>query len=256
MEIIKNTDIKRKALIIYCTDTSSGELSGPTADNCAIRSYLKSDTGGKWYDDEIISLHNPNVEEVKYTIKTGFVGVDYSFVVFSGHGCIFKDNNLQYIEVIDGDIALSNLITAAPRQTLVIDACRGYFSGPLTERMIKSFSVQTSSSDIRRTFNKAVMEAEKGLSILYSASEDESSVDTSKGGAYIYSLVHVCKKWGSNPDNGNYLLDVREAHIRASKYMKNNFITLQNPEMNMEKRCRYFPIAVNETKRIMNNVKH
>ena len=51
--------MNRKALIIYCTETNSGSLTGPRMDNKNIREYLKSDVGGQWYDNEIISLENP-----------------------------------------------------------------------------------------------------------------------------------------------------------------------------------------------------
>ena len=85
--------MNRKSLIIYCTETNSGSLTGPRMDNKNIRAYLKSDVGGQWYDDEIISLENPTISQVRRCIANEFVGVDYSFIVFSGHGYIYESDN-------------------------------------------------------------------------------------------------------------------------------------------------------------------
>ena len=70
--------MNRKALIIYCTETDSGPLIGPQMDNKNIRAYLKSDVGGQWYDDEIISLETPTISEIEDCIAEEFYNVDYS----------------------------------------------------------------------------------------------------------------------------------------------------------------------------------
>lgn len=240
--------MNRKALIVYCSETESGQLVGPKMDNENIREYLKSDVGGQWYDNEIISLENPSIGKVRRCIANEFIGIDYSFIVFSGHGYIDESDNKDYLEVANGDIPLSMLIpSVVPRQTLIIDACRGYYSR-INDSLQKSFSnlyeYFSGHPNTRIVFDSAVCQAEEGLTILYSASENQSSLDTDKGGAYIYSLLSICKKWEEVVKKRNVYLDLKDAHDYACKYLKDNFNTIQRPTMNMEKRRTYFPIAV------------
>jgi len=239
--------MNRKALIIYCTDTNSGKLTGPKIDNENIRKYLKSDVGGQWYDYEIISLENPTIGKVRRCIANDFDNADYSFIVFTGHGYIDKINNKNYLEVADGDIQLSRLKTSAPRQTIIIDACRGYYSH-LNDSLRNSFSnlheYFSGHPNTRPLFDNAVSQAEEGIIELYSASENQASLDTDKGGAYIYSLLSICKEWEKIVTDRNVYLDLKNAHDYACKYLNDNFNTIQRPIMNMEKRRHYFPLAV------------
>ena len=240
--------MNRKALIIYCTETDSGELAGPKMDNENIRKYLKSDVGGQWYDDEIISLENPTIGKVRRCIANEFDDADYSFIVFTGHGGIDETDGQDYLEVVDGDVSLSTLITDAPRQTLIIDACRGYFRR-IPDSLQKSFSnvyeYFSGHPNTRIIFDRAVSQAEEGLTVLYSASANQSSLDTNKGGAYLYSLLSICKEWEEIVKGKEGYLDLKNAHEIACEYLRDNFLTNQKPEMNMEKRKFYFPIAVN-----------
>ena len=239
--------MNRKALIIYCTETDSGELAGPKMDNENIRKYLKSDVGGQWYDDEIISLENPTIGKVRRCIANEFDDADYSFIVFTGHGGIDETDGQDYLEVVDGDMSLSTLITDAPRQTLIIDACRGYFRR-IPDSLQKSFSnvyeYFSGHPNTRIIFDRAVSQAEEGLTVLYSASANQSSLDTNKGGAYLYSLLSICKEWEEIVKGKEGYLDLKNAHEIACEYLRDNFVTIQKPTMNTEKRGCFFPIAV------------
>lgn len=239
----------RRALIIYCDDTESGYLSGPSADNTNLRTYLTSYAGGNWFNEEIKSLNNPTSQEVSDAISS--LGIaDYTFVVFSGHGWINTDeDNTQYLEVADDDIPINNLITASDRQTIIIDSCRGFIS-PLNESFNKALtgSVRTYSAtaSTRTLFNLLVLKAEEGISVMYAASENQSAVDSPKGGAYINSLITVCRNWVITDKISNGLT-IKKAHDLAIPFMKKNFITNQKPVMEEEKRLRYFPLAVKVT---------
>ena len=105
-----------------------------------------------------------------------------------------------------------------------------YFSGHPNTRII---------------FDRAVSQAEEGLTVLYSASANQSSLDTNKGGAYLYSLLSICKEWEEDVKGKEGYLDLKNAHEIACEYLRDNFLTTQKPAMNMEKRKFYFPIAVN-----------
>lgn len=238
----------RRALIIFCNNTESGELPGPNVDNSNLRNFLTSQIGGEWQSNEVLSLSNPTIREVRNAVIKFLNIADYSFVVFSGHGWINTDeNNKQYLEVSDGDISINDIISYSTRQTIIIDACRGFIS-PLNESLSKGLgraviSYSSTSISTRQLFDSVVMRAEEGLTVLFSASENQSSIDSAKGGAYIYSLLAVSRNW-FRTDKINNIFTIKNAHQLGITFMNYNFITKQKPVMNSEKRMRYFPISV------------
>jgi hypothetical protein len=246
--------MKRKALIIYCDNTPSGKLIGPALDNKNYTDYLKSSLGGNWLDNEILSLPNPTIQQVTQTINTQLKGVDYTFIVFTGHGYInLDDNEIQYLEVSNGDIPIMNLITDSKRQTLIIDSCRGRYS-KISEKKSMRFdeylNFKGSINNTRLIFENAVMNADEGLTILFAASKNQTALDTSKGGAYLFSLIEVAQNWGISNQFKSTLF-INEAHHLAIKYLNENFPTIQMPTMNGEKRNNSYPLAVKRTKFII-----
>lgn len=239
--------MKRKALIIYMTNSPSGKLIGPIYDYNNMHGFLTSNLGGDWYDHEIDALENPTTIQVREIISQ-MNGCDYAFVVFSGHGEFEKDTKLQYVELMDGDISIRELIVKCKRQAIIIDACRGYFS-KLEKLREKNIYFSRSSESINRNistrelFDNKLSKTEEGLTILYAASENQSALDTSIGAAYISSLLSAAEEW-ENSSNNLTELTLKSAHEKAVKYMNNNFVTTQVPVMNTEKRLRYYPFAV------------
>lgn len=237
----------RRALIIYCDNTKSGKLEGPSQDNINLIKHLTDYRGGEWYSYEILSLKNPSKMQIDTAVIDFLNVADYSFTVFSGHGYINSDEEMQYLEVADGDISIQKLISKSDRQTLIIDACRGYFK-PTNEDFIKASRDYSESftGDLvstRLLFENSIMAAEKGISALFAASENESALDTDKGGAYLYSLLKSSQGW-YEAKNRESVLDIREAHTLGTKYMNIKFLTIQNPVIIPEKRLKYFPFSV------------
>lgn len=238
--------MKRGALIIYCDKTQSGSLSGPPKDNINLVKFLKSRLGGEWLQEEIESLNNPTVSLVEDAINN-LSNCDYTFIVFSGHGCVnTRHQNLQYAELSDDLISVLKLKTGAPRQTVIFDSCRGFenfFSSELIKSMNENLKMFSAKPSTRRLFDQAVLQAEEGWSILYAARENQSAGDSEEGGYYILSLLEVAKEWGKKENEFN-VLPINSAHIRAKKYMEDNLPTNQEPMLNLEKRKKYFPFAV------------
>ena len=244
--------MKRKALIVYCDNTESGNLPGPSHDYSNFVEFLTSPLGGGWYEHEILGLHNPTEQDIMTTGYDFLAGADYTFTIFTGHGCILKqgDQCHQYVELADKSVPITNLLSESKRQLLIIDACRGYID--TTNKMLKIASALESVNNFssrteiaRQVFEKNVLSAEAGLTVLFSASEDESSLDTNCGAAYLSSLLDAAEYW--NEKSTNPVLPIDEAHWLAQKLLKQNFgdKTIQHPTMNQEKRKVYFPFAVN-----------
>lgn len=243
--------MKRRALIIYCDKTGSGSLIGPVCDNSNFIDYLTSYAGGEWRESEIMSLQNPTSDEVADSVNNFLHNADYTFTIFSGHGFVNTDNNyMQFVELYDKDISILKLKSNADRQTLIVDACRGFYS-PTKEALTKGFSdlyenLERSHLSTRKLFDQAVLSAEQGWTVLYAASENESALDTDEGGAYLLSLLKASEHW-EQADKKNNVLPLNEAHERAKIYLQNAFATIQRPIINNEKRRTHFPFAVKGT---------
>ncbi|WP_158991713.1 caspase family protein [Mucilaginibacter sp. L196] len=234
----------RRALIIYCDNTQSGVLEGTIADNENYRWYLQTDLGGGWHDSEIKSLRNPTALKIKEAIANFLNGADYTFIIFSGHGCTGTETGAQYLEVSEGDILLFDLKTSARRQTIIMDACRGFHS--FNNEILKGIDESSflgSGASTRELFEQAVMSAEAGWSILFSADVDESAIDTAQGGGYLFSLIKAAEIW-SEVDRRDLVLRLNMAHGFAKQYLSNHFYTTQNPIMIAERRRLYFPFGV------------
>ena len=239
--------MERRALIIYCDNTSSGPLPGPSKDNENFVSFLQSNLGGNWGPDEIESLHNPSKKDVLRIKRSHLDTADYSFVVFSGHGNInvYADGEEQMLETADGEISIFDLRTEASRQTLIVDACRAREFAQ-QEPIVKSADLSESlklGQQTREIFDKHVQAADQGWSVLFAASENESARDTFGGAAFLLSLLRAAKHWSEVGDREEYF-PLNLAHEQATQILRRRYVTDQHPQMIIEKRRRHFPFAV------------
>ncbi len=241
--------MKRRALIIYCNDTSSGPLKGPKEDRNNYLKFLTSPLGGHWTRKEIFILHNPTIAQVKIAVINHLNGADYSFTIFTGHGEMRPGiaSNIQYLELWDGDLSVLQLRNNAPKQTIIVDACRGIrketdveFLGLLEHLEESGFAGPEST---RQLFDEEIDDCEDGLIVLYAASENQTALDTQNGGAYLLSLLVTAEEWALD-NNHNNILPIDVAHEWASNFLNENFDTIQVPEIRGQKRRNFFPFAV------------
>ncbi len=241
--------MKRRALIIYCDNTPSGKLRGTIKDAQNIKTFLTSLAGGEWRNDEIGFLRNPTSLRVKNAVNSFMKNADYTFTVFSGHGFInIKDGHQQYLELINGNIPLNRLITNAQKQTIIVDACREYFSAHHESLFIEESSFlgdiqHLERPSTRRIFDNAIKQAGKGINILYSASRNETALDTPSGGAFLFSLLYYAQKWSVTRNKFSYL-PTNTALIRGAKIMYQKFDTNQKPIISSKLGHSFFPLAV------------
>ncbi len=239
--------MNRRALIIYCDDTSSEKLKGPIADNRNLIRHLRSNLGGDWHNHEIHSLQNPTKAQVQSEIRSHLNEADYSFIVYSGHGGTNTITNKIDLELQDGDITLNSLVlTSVDRQTIILDACRTHYTPSERKAFmnvydgLESFSEELST---RSLFESLVLDCEKGVTVLCAAGDNEAAADNLNGAPYLSSLIKVCSDW-KNVNQIDNKLSLKSAHEKAIIYMREKYITTQNPEILAEKRKKYYPFAV------------
>ena len=244
--------MKRRALIIFCDNTQSGELHGTVQDYHNYYNFLTSSLGGHWYNKEIEYLRNPTVDEVIDTVtRFSSLNLDYVFTIFSGHGFINTQDNLQYIELKNGYLKSALLLTSATRQTIIVDACRNLLdysqtlSGILKEEDLPFIGDVTPST--RALFDSFLSQTEEGWVMVYSANIGESSYDTTNGGVYLYSLLLSALFWRDN-DSKHNILPINITHQDAKNiveaYNQNQHPSIIN---NIDNRLYFFPFAVKHT---------
>lgn len=122
--------MKRHAFLIGYTGEDSNEetIEGVLCDLERYQDYLRTLKGGAWNDNEITVLNNTT----KTILKTNILckqaeGLDFAFVVFSGHGD-FDDieNGCRRFLLNKKEILLEkDLWNVAKKQILICDSCAG-----------------------------------------------------------------------------------------------------------------------------------
>lgn len=111
----------RKAILIGSPGKGKDYLYSVATGIDNIRNFLLSSRGGKWRDDEIIILNNPDLASVTSVIEDA-VG-DYCLIFFAGHGYenFYRDRKIC---LRDTDVSDYFLLNNSPRQLVIVDSCR------------------------------------------------------------------------------------------------------------------------------------
>ncbi len=202
--------MRRKALLIGNT---SG-LQGVQVDIARFSTFLKSNSGGAWYDSEIDVLENARksvllqkIDELKRQEP------DYLVVLFSGHGGQLLRQTVLEINGAGESIEEDQLRKMAERQLNVYDCCRSISS--TVQKSIAmdslSFSLRESANQIRQRFENRIMQAIPQQALLYSCSVGQVSYDTANGGVYLSNLLKAAQTF----DHGQSFKLVGLAHEEA-----------------------------------------
>lgn len=239
--------MKRRALIIGAPDST---IKGVYDDMKNYRAFMTSFAGGAWYDHEIVTLENPSKYEVQAQIKL-LEGVDYSLVVFAGHGEYSRvyQATMLYINA-QTKIEEHELKFGAPRRTLIIDACRVLAKETIVEGMVRKASIAMDhyqdSSASRALFESSVMACYPGLAVLYSCDIGEGAGDTpGRGGRYSSAFLEASGDWAesSNTPSGA-ALSISDVHDRANPLVIKRSGGTQNPRADLPRNIPRFPFAV------------
>jgi hypothetical protein len=179
-----NLSVTRKAILIGCPGTRSNYLHGVEKDLLSVKSFLTSDKGGRWFDNEIITLKNPTFSQVKSLVRSAIA--DYVFIYFSGHGWTSNQNKrmVSFRDKCESDLSLLN---ESPRQLIIIDACRNYVAPGI--HGIPDFGEQWDSFDgyyeSREIFDKHILSSPPGRIIIHATQIGEYSYDNPRTGGYF-----------------------------------------------------------------------
>lgn len=237
--------MKRRAIIIGAPDV---DLPGVHTDMSNYENFLLSPVGGYWSKHEITKMESPSSAQVKVALA-GLQIVDYSLVVFAGHGAYMKNTEATVVKVNPREFMnVDELKTGAARRLLIVDACRNHTREGLEEAvaMHKAAFESVGAGDIcRRVFDSHLEKCPPGFAALYGCSDDESSGETRRnGGIFSYALMNVSRKWGEQSGQRESVLTIDKAFEAARTIVERQSDDEQHPDYHMPRSTPRFPFAV------------
>lgn len=186
--------MKRRALLIG----NSRGLAGVKRDIANFQAFLMGRYGGAWRRDEIETMMNPTLADLKSKLSViKAERNDFVIVMFSGHGGYERTTVLEINgqpEVIDD----TELMGLAPRQISIFDCCRVVCSYQEERELLlerKLFSVTDSADTIRQRYDSRIMQAIPQQDRLYACKIGQCAWDHDDGtGAYyLNNLIQKAK---------------------------------------------------------------
>lgn len=243
--------MKRQAIIIGSNPDT--KIPGAIADVHAWEKFLLSLMGGAWNASEIKTLINPTNSQAIINIISNAAYVDYAFIVFSGHGGIYKREKdaLGFFETflyLNNNNVLSerqlNPGKNCPRCTIMIDCCRGHV--PELDTILKEASaledIQTKFSReyFRELFDDQLDRSEKGCVKIYSTSMGSEASDQI---SFSRILIKSANSYFIK-NQKKTILQIDEA-VNFAKQTMSNILPQQNPQYYGGRRLVHFPFAIN-----------
>lgn len=194
--------MKRHAFLIGYTAEDSDEetIDGVLNDLRKYKDYLRTLKGGAWDDSEITVLNNTTETMLKLEIAINSAkGLDFAFVVFSGHGD-FDDieNGCRRLLLNKNEILLEKALwNIAEKQILICDSCAGRQSKALQalESIEKKSQIIHEATSVQKKLARDKYEAwcnscEDQLIRLYAA-EVGTFAEDNNGGIYTTELINA-----------------------------------------------------------------
>jgi hypothetical protein len=232
--------MKRKAIILAASNEEN-PIQGVHFDPVAFASFLQTNLGGAWDEDEIFVQKTPTRSQILAAINSAR-DTDYSLVFFAGHGETVK-MDLPWSEVrmqlgSNENITERELNTGSSRCTLILDCSR---RSPAHDEKLSAKSSKLSEhgtrSDFRNLYEKELASAEAGLVKIYSM-----GVGNVTAGQHSFTqlLLNESNAWAAK-NRGT--LSLANATTLARDAMTREHLE-QQPEYRGGRRLRHFPFAV------------
>ena len=251
--------ITRRALLIANPGETGDEnyYKGVYVDVRNFRHFLTSAHGGAWNDEtEIKVLQQPTKQELaRPLIWCGLA--DYSFILFTGHGCYSKELQEPVLELrANVTIPLSDMLEPNTKRTVILDCCQKIQRTELQEAVNFSKSAMDEArrrepdrNKCRRLFDESIEATSASTVIPQSCSIDEySTADEMRGSRYAASLIEAADRWASQQATESWLSHDTYSIVAAHNQATATTIRLsagdQNPIISKAKTGPYFPFAV------------
>lgn len=243
--------MNRRALIISNPGERGAEnyCKGVFKDVENYKQFLTSPVGGYWNANVIKCMHRPTVKEVQSYLSE-LKTVDYSLIVFSGHGYYSMENDSTILELrINEEFDSNDFQDVCEKQTIILDCCRVIQPSLVVEEFPKKAlaKVLTTSDGkkFRKYYNERIAECRPGLIVLNACAIDETAGDDDqRGGYYSWEIIESAKKWADDlmlqDINDEFkILSAPSLHQMAASKVKR-----QTPQIEKPREGLYFPFAV------------
>lgn len=209
----------RKAVLIGSPGHGENRLRGVEKDIENYYQFLLSPRGGVWYEDEIIVLADPTLDEVLSAIHSSYA--DYQFVYYTGHG--YKNSHGNDFICLDGnDLQDDHLFNAeGPRQFLLLDSCRKYYhtiSGIPKE--MEKWAYADGYSASRKMFDRYILNSPTGKMKMYAASPGQVAKDNRHGHGGEFTLALLKGIYDCNVSSGYHAIFPQAALADAKAILK------------------------------------
>lgn len=209
--------------------------------------FFKSDKGGAWEDNEITVREMPDCHVLQNDLRQ-FDRMDYSVIIFSGHGYTNEDAHTILELSPNGDKCDAEFLQRQGR-TVILDCCRKkYYPSILEKSATRDYKITEESmcfvthEKARSMYEAEIEGSNKSAIVLYSCSLDEySNDDSNRGGVYSSELIKIGRNW-----SGPGVLSVVGAHAKVSHDIKWDYYG-QHPNISKPKfsNGKYYPFALN-----------
>lgn len=217
-----NYYVTRKAILIGSPGTDRNFLNGVPYDLENVKNLLLSDKCGRWNDDEIITLTNPNRQTLLNVIQSTYA--DYLFIYFSGHGWTSKTGE-RMLALRDCSISDLYLLNKSPRQLVLVDACRKYITPGISgfPDFGERFENFNGYYKAREIFNFYIANSPFGKVIVHATQSNGLSYDSPEGGYFTQALINIATRLKTEQNYSPIPISNILKHVPAYLQMQNNF---------------------------------
>ena len=241
--------MSRKALIISNPGEPGAEnyCEGVNKDVINYKNFLTSPQGGYWSESEIVCLKRPSFELLDIHMKS-LNNIDYTMIVFCGHGYSYKDETILELKK-DCEVYANSLKNGAQKRTIILDCCRKEAKS-IDESILHEYASRfdkraMDGMSARKYYDELISLCSNGVVVTYSCDLNETAGDDSrKGGYYSYSLLQSARQWAEQSTFTKSHQSIVTAHEQASNLTKIKSNYEQHPQIEKPRSAPYFPFVV------------
>lgn len=228
--------MKRKAFIVVGLAYNKEQSLKMEKLASVYQTFLSSNMGGAWESNEIHIVKEPTISDLEQVVNEE--KPDYAIMVLIGHGAKQDDRQLFHLNK-DTIIQAGQVPLDVPRQLIIVESCRGVKENieftSIKDR-IPTFKkggilrIPIGRKEARQRFDKELVKTEKGTSICFACSKDESAIDF----CFSNKLLLNANQWHERVTSKATLSisEIMQLTITEVNYLiKSNYNEEQRPEL-------------------------